>query len=132
MSAPESAWINLSVSWCGLPTDVGIRAGAEPFGELAADLDLDRRRIRLERLRIGVGDHEFDAGDACLHHSRHGIAAAAADPNHFDSRAHARFFIERKPQRFQAVVIRHHASCRTLSVHRSPVAPGRRDSRKIP
>ena len=100
MSAPDSAWISaVGVLERGLAADVRIRAGAEPLGELAADLDLHRRRVRLQRLRVGVGDHELDAGDAGLHHARHGIAAAAADADHLDARAHARFFVEREPQR---------------------------------
>jgi hypothetical protein len=40
--------------------DVGIRAGAEAFGELASDLQLDLCRIGLKRLQVGVGDDELD------------------------------------------------------------------------
>ena len=70
-----------------LAPDVRIGAGAEALGQLAADLDLDGRGIGLERLRVGVRDHELDAGDPSLHHPRHGVAPAAAHPDHLDSRA---------------------------------------------
>ena len=44
-----------------LAADVRIGAGAEPLGQLGADLQLDRRLIEVQRLQIGVGDDELDA-----------------------------------------------------------------------
>src|SRR5258705_887754 len=46
-----------------LAADVGIGAGAEPLGQLAADLQLDARRVGVQRLPVGVGDDELDALD---------------------------------------------------------------------
>ena len=47
-----------------LPADLGIGAGAEPLGELAADLQLDRRPALAQRLQVGVGGDELDAAQA--------------------------------------------------------------------
>ena len=75
----------------GLAADVRIGAGAEAFGELRADLNLDRRRIALQRLHVGVGDDELDAFEPDLHHPVDGVAAAAADADDLDARARAAF-----------------------------------------
>jgi hypothetical protein len=50
------------------PADVRIGAGAESLRQLLADLDLDGRRILVERLRIGVRDDEFDVAESGFHH----------------------------------------------------------------
>ena len=41
----------------------------------------------VERLSIGVGDHEIDALDVGAHHVGDGVAAGAADADHADPRA---------------------------------------------
>ena len=41
----------------------GIRARAQAIGQLDAELDLDRRARHLQRLQVGVGDHELHALD---------------------------------------------------------------------
>ena len=70
----------------GGAADIGLRAGAEPFGHLHAHLD-DALGLRHgERLRIGIGDHEIDALQAGGDHVVDGIAAGAADAEHGDAR----------------------------------------------
>ena len=81
-----------------LTADVRIRSSPEPFGELAADLQLHRRGIRVERLQVGVGDDEFDTVEARLHHPAHGVAAAAAHSDHLDARARAPLLVQHEPQ----------------------------------
>ena len=66
--------------------DIGLRAGAEPFGHLHAHLD-DALGLRQgERLRVGVGDDEIDTLQAGRDHVVDGIAAGAADAEHGDAR----------------------------------------------
>ena len=99
MSAPDSALISVvGVLERGLPADVRIGAGAEALGQLAADLNLHRRRAVPQRLRVGVGDDELDAAEAGLNHARDGVAAAAADADHLDARAGAGSFVDRQAQ----------------------------------
>ena len=81
----------------------GIGAGAEPLGQLGADLQLDRRRIQLQRLQVGVGDDELDAVEPGRHHAVDGVAAAAADADDLDARAGAALFRELQPQRGRGV-----------------------------
>ena len=50
-------------------------------------MDFHWRTRTLQRLKVCVRDDEFDAFDACVHHSIDGIAAAAAYADDFDSRA---------------------------------------------
>ena len=47
-----------------LPPDVRIRARAEPLRQLLTELQLHCRAAVVERLRVGVGDDELDAGEA--------------------------------------------------------------------
>ena len=78
----------------GLASDFGIGARAEAVGELDAELDLDRRVRELERLQIGVGDHELDAFEVRLDHAVDGVAAAAADADDLDLCAVQGLFVE--------------------------------------
>ncbi len=64
--------------------DLGIGAGAESLGDVAADLQADLHLGVLERLRIGVDANEIHAFDPGGDHVRDGVAAAAADPDHLD------------------------------------------------
>ncbi len=64
-------------------------AGAEPG---RAELDQVVRRRAVERLRVGVGADEIDALNALLDHVLDRVAAAAADADHLDLRAHAELF----------------------------------------
>ena len=90
----------------GLPADVGIGAGAEALGQLAADLDLDRRRARLERLGVGVGDQELHPRQPGRDHPRHGVAAGAADAHHLDAGAAALLLVDGETQRVVCIGLR--------------------------
>src|SRR2546423_5681544 len=70
-----------------LATDDGVSARAETLGEMASELNLDRGARALQGLEVCVGDHELDAFNARFDHAVNGIAAPAADPYHFDTRA---------------------------------------------
>ena len=100
MSAPSSASISLSVSSRAAcrPT-FGSAPGAEPLGQLCADLQLVRRRVELQRLQIRIDDDELDAVEAGGHHAIHGVAAAAADAHDLDAGACADLIVECQPQR---------------------------------
>ena len=66
--------------------DLGLRAGAEPFGHLHAHLD-DALGLRHgERLGVGVGDDEIDALEPGGDHVVDRVAAGAADAEHGDPR----------------------------------------------
>src|SRR5690606_41139313 len=56
-----------------------LRAGAETLGDMGAELDQTFGLRRGERLRVGIGDHEFDAAKPGGDHVVDGVAAAAAD-----------------------------------------------------
>jgi hypothetical protein len=65
-----------------LPADLGIGAGAEALGDVAADLQRGLHLRVLERLRVGVDADELHAVDAAVErHVRDRVAAAAADPD---------------------------------------------------
>ena len=76
----------LAVLLGGLPADLGIAAGAEPARQLAADVDLLVGVRQRERLRVRVDCDELDPAEAGADHPVHGVAAAAADPDHLDRR----------------------------------------------
>ena len=65
-------------------SDVGVGAGAEALRELAADVDLDRRVARAERLDVGVDGDELDLADAGVDHPVDGVEAGAADAHDLD------------------------------------------------
>ncbi len=77
-----------------LAADLGIRARAEPLGELRAELQLDGRLRQLQRLQVGIGGDEFDAFHLGADHAVDGVRSAAAHADHFDLRAVLRFFRE--------------------------------------
>jgi hypothetical protein len=54
-------------------------------------LDLDRRGVVLQRLRVGIRDDELDALEADERHPVDRIAAAAANADHLDARTRAIF-----------------------------------------
>ena len=83
-----------------LTADVRIGAGAEPLGQLRADLELVGRGIELQRLQVGVDDDELDAVEAGGDHAVDGVAAAAADADDLDPGAGADLGIERQTQCF--------------------------------
>ena len=68
----------------GLAADVGLRAGAEPAGELAADVELDVGVGHQQRLGVGVDRDEFDALEPGLDHAVDGIDTSAADADDLD------------------------------------------------
>ena len=132
MSAPSSASISLSVSSSAAcrPT-FGIGAGAEPLRQLAADLDLVRRGVELQRLQVGVGDDELDAVESGLHHAVDGIAAAAADAHHLDAGARPSLFVELQPQRGR-VLISHSALHQKNSLNKPRSRPATRPNAPAP
>ena len=65
--------------------DFGLRAGAKALGHLQAHLNDALGTRRGERLRIGIGDDEVNAGQARNDHIVDGIAAGAADAAHHDA-----------------------------------------------
>ena len=79
--------------------DLGPRAGAEALGDLEAELDAAVGIGIVERLSIGVGDHEIDALDVGAHHVGDGVAARAADADHADPRAK---FVDLRPDEIDA------------------------------
>src|SRR4029077_10298646 len=62
--------------------------GAKALGHTGAHLDDVLGLGHGERLRVGIGDDEFDALQACRDHVIDGIAASAADPEHGNARLH--------------------------------------------
>ena len=68
----------------GLLADLGVGAGAEAAGELAADVELDVGVAHQQRLRVGVDGDELDALEADLDHPVDGVDAAAADADDLD------------------------------------------------
>src|SRR5205807_7935451 len=77
----------VSIFECRLPAHFGIGAGAEAFGQSAAELNLNRRTRTLQRLQIGIGNDELDAFDAGVDHAIHRVGAAAANAHNFYTRA---------------------------------------------
>ena len=74
----------LGVVLGGLLADLGVGAGAEPAGELAADVELDVGVAHQQRLGVGVDGDELDALEADLDHPVDGVDAAAADADDLD------------------------------------------------
>ena len=68
-----------------LAADVGIGAGPEALGNIAADLQGRANARSLERLRIRVGTDEVNAFDARVYHVADRVTAAATDANDFDN-----------------------------------------------
>ena len=76
----------LAVLLGGLATDLGVAAGAEAAGELAADVELHVGVAHQQRLRVGVDGDELDALQAGVDHAVDGVDAAAADADDLDDR----------------------------------------------
>ena len=76
----------LGVVLGGLLADLGVRAGAEAAGQLAADVELDVRVGHEQGLGVGVDRDELDALEADLDHAVDGVDATAADADHLDDR----------------------------------------------
>jgi hypothetical protein len=66
----------------------------EAVGELHAELDLHRRVRQLERLEVGVGNHELDAFEMRLDHAVDRVASSAAHADDLDLGAVEGVFIE--------------------------------------
>ena len=85
MSAPlmtssiSSAW-----SSAALRADVGVGAGAEAAGELAADVELDVGVAHEQRLGVGVDGDELDALESDLDHPVDGVDSTATDTHDLD------------------------------------------------
>src|SRR6185436_16072767 len=75
----------LEVFGRGFASDLRVAAGTETLREGRAELKLDGREVRLERLCVGVGGHEVDALEPGRDHRIDRVAASAADANDFDS-----------------------------------------------
>ena len=71
----------------GLAADVGVGAGAEALGELAADLDLDRGAVRSQRLQVGVDRDELDALQPRRDHPAHRVSTTPTHAHHLDAGA---------------------------------------------
>ena len=70
----------------GGAADIGMGAGAEPFGHLHAHLDDPLGLRHCERLGVGIGDNEIDPLQPCADHIVDGISARTADPEHGNPR----------------------------------------------
>ena len=70
----------------GLAADLGIAAGAEAAGQLAADVQLDVRIAHQQGLGVGVDRDELDALEPGVDHPVHRIDATAPDADHLDDR----------------------------------------------
>ena len=70
----------------GLPTDLGIGAGAETPRERATDVELHVGVRQEERLRVGVDRDELDALEPGIDHAVDRVAATAADADDLDDR----------------------------------------------
>ena len=69
-----------------LAADVRVGAGAESLGQLGADLDLDGRAVRVERLDVGVDRDELDAREPRRDHAGDGVSATTSDADDLDTR----------------------------------------------
>ena len=85
MSAPlRISSISSRVLVSGGAPHLGVGAGAEPAGRLAADVELHLGIRHQQRLGVGVDGDELDAPEACLDHPVHRVHTAAADPDDLD------------------------------------------------
>ena len=67
-----------------LGADLGVGAGAESAGELAADVELDVGVAHEQRLGIGVDRDELDTLESDLDHPVDGVDATATDTDDLD------------------------------------------------
>ena len=68
----------------GLLADLGVGAGAQPAGELAADVELDVGVAHQQGLGVGVDGDELDPTEADLDHPVDGVHTTAADADDLD------------------------------------------------
>ena len=76
----------LAVIFGGLVADIGIGAGAQSPGELAADIELDVGVAHEQRLRVGINSDELDASESLFDHAIDGVDTATADSDDLDNR----------------------------------------------
>ena len=69
-----------------LAADLGVAAGAQATGQLAADVELHVGVAHQQRLGVGVDGDELDALEPGVDHAVHGVHAAAADADDLDDR----------------------------------------------
>ena len=74
----------LGVVLGGTAADLRVRAGAEPAGELAPDVELHIGVAHEQCLRVGVDRDELDPAQAELDHAVDGVHATATDADHLD------------------------------------------------
>ena len=88
MSEPSRASQIFSVSSTAAwrPTS-GLAPAPEALGQLAADLDLDRRAVRPQRLQVGVHRDELDPLQARGDHAADRVASAPTHAHHLDAGA---------------------------------------------
>ena len=84
VGALEHLFDLLAVVLGGLAADVRVGPGAEPAGELAADVELDVGVAHQQRLRVGVDRDELDALQADIDHAVDGVDPAPADADDLD------------------------------------------------
>src|SRR5262249_29546495 len=77
----------LEVLLRGTPAHLRVPPGAEAACQLLAELDLQGREVRAQRLRIRVGSAEGDARGPGSDPRVHRVAAATAYPDHLDAGA---------------------------------------------
>src|SRR5262249_25497984 len=68
----------------GTAPKIGVGARAQPLGQLAADVDLDRRVAHAQLLDVGVDGDELHLGEPAVEHPVNGVQACAADADHLD------------------------------------------------
>ena len=68
----------------GFAADLGIRAGAQAFGQLLADRKLGGSQRGVERLSVGVRGDELDAVESHLDHRVDGVTSATAYADYFN------------------------------------------------
>ena len=78
-SSISSAWS--SAAW---RADLGVGAGAEAAGQLAADVELDVGVAHQQGLGVGVDRDELDALESDLDHPVDGVDATATDAHDLD------------------------------------------------
>ena len=66
--------------------NLGLRSGAEAFGDVGPHLDAALGGRARQGLRVGVGDHELDALETAFDHVVDGVAAGSADTEYGDAR----------------------------------------------
>src|SRR5699024_1196047 len=68
----------------GPAADLGVGAGAQPAGGVAADVEPDIGVAHQQCLRVGVDGDELHAFEALLDHPVDGVDTTATDTNDFD------------------------------------------------